>query len=160
MLNAIFSTVFGGYQEFKISKVSTHIGLQGVVETLVYEDRALGSQELANYIIAFALSVALLFLMTLEFLIFVLMNHDFHFFKENKYTAFNLRIHFMDYVWAVVIVFFKHLPSVLGDEPFTGTRNALGELHKISSSTLPVKIVQNLFCLAYSTSSIFNLRLS
>lgn len=156
----IFSTLLGGYEEFKISKTVTKVGLQGVVEILVYEDRKLTSDEITRFAAAFILSCSLLLLLTIQFLIFVVMNHDFHFFKESKYTAFNLQIHFMDYIWPVVIIFFKHLPSIFGDEPFTGLRNSFGDLPKTESSTLPIKFIQNIFCLLYSAFCIYNLRVT
>lgn len=160
LLNVIFSTLLGGFSQFKISKTVSSVGLQGLVQILVYDERSLETQEITQFIVAFVLSCSLLLLLTIQFIIFVVMNYDFHFFKENKYTAFDLRVHFMDYILPVVIIFLKHLPSVLGDEPFTGLRNSIGELPKTISATTPIKIVQNILSLLYSTYGIFNLRVS
>lgn len=159
-LHIIFSTYLGGIQDFYYTEKVVIHGEHGDVTVDVISKEQIDPKYNVIFIVCLILSFSLFLLFILIFLKFVLLNYDFHYLKKNKYASRDQRIFFMDLCFIVLIIFLKHLPSAIGDRPFTGKRDEAGNFPETKESNKPIKIIQNIACIIYGISGIFQMHSS
>ena len=87
------------------------------------------------------LSISLLILLGLQFASIMMFNYDFHYVNKNKFFSYDSTIFVIDFFFVTGITLIKHIPSFLGDNPFTGLRVSNESYEQIFTSYKPIKIM-------------------